>query len=112
MQVDTYLGWYDVKLIRFCTAHKALIELSALLIIFYPLVPLAAYINLLWKRPKDPNRSRYKTAFREAEYLAMIAHSIAGGIESPLQFILQASVQKNYRSELTHPDTVHHTRSG
>ena len=60
-----------------------------MLIVFYPLVPLAAYVNLLWKQPKDLRNRKDKADFREAEYKAMIAHSIAGGIESPIQFILQ-----------------------
>jgi len=57
-------------------------------------VPLAAYFNLLWHRPKDIKKARKETNeeaanFREAEHLAVVAHSIAGGIESPVQFILQ-----------------------
>ena len=74
---------------------------SVLLIVFYPVVPLAAYINLLWKQPKDlmnwkdkadmKKNWKKKAEFREAEYRAMIAHSIACGIESPIQFILQVN---------------------
>jgi len=68
---------------------------TVLLIALYPVVPLAAYLNLLWHRPKDISRARKETnnketaTFREAEHLAVVAHSIAGGIESPVQFILQ-----------------------
>ena len=36
------------------------------------------------KKVKDPVH-----AYHEAEYFAMVAHAISGGIESPLQFVLQ-----------------------
>ncbi len=40
----------------------------------------------------DQTRRREKKDFREAATLAALAHSIAGGIESPIQFILQVGI--------------------
>ncbi len=63
-----------------------------LLLVFYPVVPLFAYLNLLWKHPKGKSKlSKHRQEFKESEYMATIAHSIAGGIESPIQFILQVN---------------------
>ncbi len=59
------------------------------LLVFYPIVPFLAYMRLLWRRPKDMTDRAGKSKFREAEFQAMTAHAIAGGIESPIQFILQ-----------------------
>ena len=28
---------------------------AVLLIVFYPIVPFCAYVNLLWKKPKNPS---------------------------------------------------------
>ena len=61
---------------------------ATLLILLYPIVPVLAYINLLWKKPKDPNA--VSKEFREAEFLATIAHAISGGIESPVQLMFQS----------------------
>ncbi len=57
--------------------------------LLYPIVPLMAYLCLLWKHPNDLSRRREKKDFQESATLAAVAHSIAGGIESPIQFILQ-----------------------
>ncbi len=63
---------------------------AVLLLLFYPVVPLAAYLNLLWKHPKRHRSSRKeRLAFRDSERAAATAHSVAGGIESPVQFVLQ-----------------------
>jgi len=66
--------------------HRALIY-CFLLIAFYPLVPLVAYANLLWKKPKEPGA--ISNEFREAEFLASLAHALSGGIESPVQLTFQ-----------------------
>ena len=40
----------------------------------------------------DPETSKKKDYdFRDVEFLAMIAHAIAGGVESPLQLAFQVS---------------------
>ena len=91
----------------------------AILLVLYPIIPSVALIVLLWVRPKDKSsgmRLRAMSSFRETmknniikpdpetpkkkdydfrdvDFLAMIAHAIAGGVESPLQLTFQ--VQKN-----------------
>ena len=71
---------------------------TGIIFICYPLVPLLAFLNLLWKRPKnwkrkeDEDDSDSTQAFRKAKYLATLASGITGGIESPLQFTLQVTV--------------------
>ena len=78
---------------------------AILLVAFYPIVPIVAYLNLLWNKvsiqirigaliaklnifqPKDPHRMSPK--FLEAEYIATVAHAISGGIESPVQIAFQ-----------------------
>ena len=65
--------------------------------VLYPIVPILAYANLLWMKPKS-NSLAEENAFREAEYRSVIAHSISGCIESPIQLIYQVhifSVTKN-----------------
>ncbi|TRY78671.1 hypothetical protein TCAL_11594 [Tigriopus californicus] len=66
---------------------------SMLLLLFYPLVPTLAFVRLLWKRPKlglnQESNAVENSEFQEAQYQAKIAHSITGGIESPIQLILQ-----------------------
>ena len=64
-------------------------------VLFYPVIPVLAYVNLLWAKPK---RGAGETAsssakFREAEYFACIAHAISGGIGTPVQLIFQVQIQ-------------------
>ena len=89
----------------------------AILLVLYPIIPSVALIVMLWVRPKDkssgmrlramssfketmknniikpdpktPKKKDYD--FRDIEFLAMIAHAIAGGVESPLQLAFQVS---------------------
>lgn len=66
-----------------------------LLLIFSPIMPVVAYMYLLWRRPKNPHLVEEDTPenkrFKKAEYFAMMSHAIAGGVESPIQFCLQVS---------------------
>ena len=94
----------------------------AILLFLYPIIPSVALIVLLWVRPKDkssgmrlramssfgetmkntiakpepepPKKKEYD--FRDVEFLAMIAHAIAGGVESPLQLAFQVSFLDTY----------------
>jgi hypothetical protein len=92
----------------------------AILMVLYPIIPSVALIVLLWVRPKDkssgmrlramssfsetmkntiakpepPKKKDYD--FRDVEFLAMIAHAIAGGVESPLQLAFQVSFLDTY----------------
>lgn len=59
---------------------------ATVLVLFYPIIPILAYINLLWKRPKDAIITQ---EFRDAEHLANLAHALSGGLESPIQLIFQ-----------------------
>ncbi len=61
---------------------------AALLLVFYPIVPTLAFINLLWKKPRSSN-DPVTPEFREAEARTVIAHAITGGLESPIQLIYQ-----------------------
>ena len=45
--------------------------------------------NIIKPDPKTPKKKDYD--FRDIEFLAMIAHAIAGGVESPLQLAFQVS---------------------
>ncbi|CAB4070460.1 unnamed protein product [Lepeophtheirus salmonis] len=60
-----------------------------LLVLFYPIVPVIAFMALLWHNQNDLDNKQKMEKFRQAEYRAMISHAIAGGIESPVQFVLQ-----------------------
>ena len=44
--------------------------------------------------PEPPKKKDYD--FRDVEFLAMIAHAIAGGVESPLQLAFQVSFLDTY----------------
>ena len=71
-------------------------------VLFYPVIPVLAYVNLLWAKPK---RSAGKTAsssakFREAEYFACIAHAICGGIGTPVQLIFQVQMRAFFKYNL------------
>jgi hypothetical protein len=70
--------------------------LPVCLVLFYPVVPLFAHIRLLWKRPKNLHNvsdskksSEEMRHFNEVKSTAPVAQAIAGGIESPVQIILQ-----------------------
>ena len=45
--------------------------------------------NIIKLDPETPKKKDYD--FRDIEFLAMIAHAIAGGVESPLQLAFQVS---------------------
>ena len=45
--------------------------------------------NIIKPDPETPKKKDYD--FRDVEFLAMIAHAIAGGVESPLQLAFQVS---------------------
>ncbi|XP_059083079.1 uncharacterized protein LOC131880454 [Tigriopus californicus] len=76
-----FLSMYRLKL----TWPQVLIYVM-LLILFYPIIPIVAYMNLLWRRPKDGIITK---DFRDAEYLANLSHALSGGLESPIQLIFQ-----------------------
>ena len=48
------------------------------------------------KDSKDEMMTRY----HDAEYFSMLAHAISGGIESPLQFVLQVLYRKYLENNL------------
>ena len=50
--------------------------------------------NIIKPDPKTPKKKDYD--FRDIEFLAMIAHAIAGGVESPLQLAFQVSALDTY----------------
>ena len=58
--------------------------------VFYPIVPILAFINLLWMKPKL-NCAVSEESYMEAEYRSVVAHAISGCIESPIQLIYQVS---------------------
>ena len=57
-------------------------------VLFYPVIPVLAYVNLLWAKPKRRGEAS-SAKFREAEYFACIAHAISGGIGTPVQLVFQ-----------------------
>ena len=79
---------------------------SILLLVLYPIVPILAFANLLWMKPK-PGYPISEDSFREAEYRSVIAHAISGCIESPIQIIYQARLFKDVewseKDPLPHP---------
>jgi hypothetical protein len=91
---------------------KVHIFFSVLLLVLYPIVPVVSYFYLLWNRPKitygktsikksmnasltsdEKQECESAIRYREAEYFAMLSHAISGGIESPIQFILQVRLK-------------------
>merc|ERR1712018_361705 len=66
-------------------------------VLFYPVIPVLAYVNLLWAKPKRSagEAASSSAKFREAEYFACIAHAISGGIGTPVQLIFQLWMMLN-----------------
>ena len=64
-------------------------------VLFYPVIPVLAYVNLLWAKPKRGagEAASSSAKFREAEYFACIAHAISGGIGTPVQLIFQVQIR-------------------
>ena len=65
-------------------------------VLFYPVIPVLAYVNLLWAKPKRGAAGEAASSsakFREAEYFACIAHAISGGIGTPVQLIFQVHIR-------------------
>ena len=68
---------------------------------FYPILPLLAYIRMMWRRREtlksvkiiekvpDPGDKKDSIPIPEDDSLANLIAAIAGGIEAPIQFILQ-----------------------
>ena len=76
---------------------------TVLLIVFYPIIPTVAYLNLLWHIPKNRmtahELSDEMVKFRSAEFKAKMAQCSSGRIESPIQFTLQVTC---INSDATH----------
>ena len=66
-------------------------------VLFYPVIPVLAYVNLLWAKPKRNGRGEAASSakFREAEYFACTAHAISGGIGTPVQLVFQVWMMLN-----------------
>ena len=60
---------------------------AALLIVFYPVVPILALIIVLWMKPKDNKTTK---EFMDAQYGATVAYVIQGCIASPIQLCYQS----------------------
>ena len=72
-------------------------------IVFYPILPVFAYIRLMWNRQesgsqvkaqheeskKDQTHKKDSIPIPDDDNLANLIAAIAGGIEAPIQFILQ-----------------------
>ena len=68
------------------------------LFICWPVVPLISFLNLLWHRPKNYKRkesveSDNTDEFIHAKNIATMASGVSGGIESPIQFVLQVTIE-------------------
>ena len=68
------------------------------LLIFWPVVPFISFLNLLWHRPKNYKRkesveSDNTDEFIHAKNIASMASGVSGGIESPIQFVLQVTIK-------------------
>ena len=82
-----------------------LTTLLVIAVFFYPILPLLAYIRMMWMRrdtrksvnhrhgkiEKAPDASDRKDSIPipDDDSLAKLIPAIAGGIEAPIQFILQ-----------------------
>ena len=67
--------------------------LSALgCVVFYPIAPILAILNFLWKKP-DINESKRRSVFtkslKEAQYSCTMTQAIHGGIALPIQLCYQ-----------------------
>ena len=56
-----------------------------LVLIFYPVIPAATYILLLWGWG---NGQAQPETLSRRENFAMVAHSITGGFEAPVQLTM------------------------
>ena len=66
--------------------------LSAFLsILLYPLTPIIAIVNFLWRKPKNSKMGSviFNREFQEAKYGATITQAIHGSIASPIQLCYQ-----------------------
>ena len=61
---------------------------ALILLVFYPIMPLLAFIYLLYKKPKTTDEP-ITDEFVNAQYNSIIVYAITGGLESPAQLIFQ-----------------------
>ena len=62
------------------------------------MVPLISFLNLLWHRPKNYKREESVESVETEEFIsakdiATKTAGISGGIESPIQFALQVTIE-------------------
>ena len=80
--------------------HRTILS-AFLCILLYPLTPIIAIFNFLWRKPKNSKRGSvnsqktFNQEFQEAKYGATITQAIHGSIASPIQLCYQLWLAMN-----------------